>query len=117
MKPSVPRRWNWWLKPARTAWQVVQEFLNVATHKAAVPLTLKDSKTVLEQLLLPLLQVLPNAVIYQEALGIAAETGYSFYDSLILAAADFGECRVVYSEDLQHGQRVRGMRILNPFLE
>jgi predicted nucleic acid-binding protein len=51
-------------------------------------------------------------VIYRE---LEAETGYSFYDSLILAAAIRGGCDVLYSDDLQDGQGVRGMKIINPY--
>lgn len=43
------------------------------------------------------------------------ETGFSFYDALIVAAAAIGRCRVLWSEDLQHGRVVRGVEIRNPF--
>jgi predicted nucleic acid-binding protein len=38
------------------------------------------------------------------------------YDGLILAAAVEARCTKLYSEDLQHGQVVEGLRIENPFL-
>jgi predicted nucleic acid-binding protein len=45
----------------------------------------------------------------------AARFGYSIYDSNILASAKLAGCDVVWSEDMQHGQEIDGLRILNPF--
>ena len=42
-------------------------------------------------------------------------TGFSFWDSLILASAETAGAEVLYSEDMQHGQQVAGLTILNPF--
>lgn len=42
--------------------------------------------------------------------------GLSFWDSLILQSAKQSGCRVLLSEDMQHGQVIDGMRIVNPFL-
>jgi predicted nucleic acid-binding protein len=39
----------------------------------------------------------------------------SWYDSLIVAAAVEGGCSVLYSEDLSHGMKIRGVTIENPF--
>jgi len=40
----------------------------------------------------------------------------SFWDSLIVAAAEESGASVLLSEDLQHGQVIAGVRIVNPFL-
>jgi len=42
---------------------------------------------------------------------------YSFYDSLIIAAALQSECTLLYTEDFQHGQDVEGVTLTNPFLK
>lgn len=42
--------------------------------------------------------------------------GYSCWDSLILAAAIESCCATIYTEDLQHGQVIDGVTIVNPFL-
>jgi predicted nucleic acid-binding protein len=39
----------------------------------------------------------------------------SLWDAMIVEAARAGECRVLLSEDLQHGQDFGGVRVLNPF--
>lgn len=47
---------------------------------------------------------------------LAGRYGFSFYDSLILAAAIEVGCETVFSEDLQDGQVIDGkMSVLNPF--
>lgn len=95
--------------------QVVQEFLNVATQKFAVPMKIDDSKGYLRLVLKPLCQIYPNLALYEIGLDLQKEATYSFYDSLILAAAIQGGCNFLYSEDLQAGQEIHGVKIVNPF--
>ena len=40
----------------------------------------------------------------------------SFWDSLIVSSALEAGCAMLYSEDMQHGLRIRDMQIINPFL-
>ncbi|WP_309605801.1 PIN domain-containing protein [Phenylobacterium sp.] len=51
------------------------------------------------------------------AVDIARAHRFGIYDANILAAAELAGCRIVYSEDMQHGQRVGGLTILNPFAD
>lgn len=39
----------------------------------------------------------------------------SYWDSLVVAAAKATGCRLLYSEDMQHQQRIDSLTILNPF--
>jgi predicted nucleic acid-binding protein len=41
----------------------------------------------------------------------------SIWDALILRAATMSGCRVLYTEDLQHGRRFDGTEIVDPFRE
>lgn len=53
----------------------------------------------------------------RRAWGLAERHGFSHYDCVILAAALSAGCSVLYSEDMQHGQRIDGrLSIVNPFL-
>ena len=54
--------------------------------------------------------------VHEAALRIAARYGYQIYDSLILAAALEAGCDVLYSEDMQDGQKIDSLTIRNPFL-
>lgn len=93
----------------------MQEFLNVATQKFSVPLASSDVKFYFKQVLLPLCEVYPSSTLYTDALDIKENHKFSFYDSLILAAALSAHCKVLYSEDLQDGRRIGSMVIRNPF--
>lgn len=95
--------------------QVIQEFLSVALKKFSTPMTVEDAQLYLDTVLAPLCEVYPSLSLYQTTLRLQKETGYSFYDALIVAAALAGRCQVIYSEDLQDGRVVEGVRIVNPF--
>jgi predicted nucleic acid-binding protein len=97
------------------SWQVVQEFCNVARRRFVVPMGLDQLREYLESVLLPLCAVWPSGRLYRDALTVTLETGYSWYDSLIVAAALDAGCRVLYSEDLQGGRRYRSLEIRDPF--
>jgi predicted nucleic acid-binding protein len=53
---------------------------------------------------------------HRSAVDISIRFGYRIYDSLILAAAMQAGCTTIYSEDMQHGQAIGGLTIVNPFL-
>lgn len=96
------------------SFQVVQETLNVITGKMGIA-----HETVLEFMddtLIPLWQIDPKTELYLRALDVQARYGYGFYDSLIIAAALEAGCTRLYSEDMQHGQRIEGLTIENPFV-
>ena len=59
---------------------------------------------------------MPSSTLYERALELQGRYRFSFYDSLVVAAALESGCTRLYSEDLQHGQRVGGLTIENPFL-
>ena len=96
--------------------QVVQEFLSVALRKFAHPLTVSESREYLKTVLMPLCRHNPSMDFYDRALLLREETGFAFYDALIIAAAVESECSTLLSEDLQHKQKVRTLTILNPFV-
>ena len=96
--------------------QVIQEFLNVATRKFAIPMKPEDSKAYLHLVMNPLCQVYPDLSLYEACLDLQVETGYSFFDSLILAAAIRGGCNFLYTEDMQDGQEINSVTIKNPFI-
>ena len=54
--------------------------------------------------------------IVESCLKLKETYGYSYWDSLILAAALANNCAVVYSEDMQHNQVIEGrLTVVNPF--
>ena len=97
------------------SFQVIQETLNVVLRKAAVPLDPEAARSYLESVLAPLFRVPATMDLYHRALDVHGRYRYSFYDSLIVAAALLAGCKRLYSEDLQHGQQIEGLTIQNPF--
>jgi predicted nucleic acid-binding protein len=97
------------------SFQVVQEFLNVVTRKIARRMGQTEAQQHLTQVLMPLCKVWPTSTLYSDALSIAGETGWTFYDSVIVSAAVSAGCSVLLTEDLQTGRVVRGVEIRNPF--
>ena len=103
------------LRKGIISFQVVQEFLNVASRKFEKVLSQLDCRKYLDRFLEPLCEVYSSAELYRLALDISGETNFSFYDSLILSAAIEGNCKSVITEDLGSEQVVRGVRIINPY--
>ncbi len=97
------------------SFQVVQECFNTALRKAEIPLTENDLRRYLDSVLVPLLKVQPSRSLYHSSLDIHSRYGFSYYDSLIIAAALEAGCRRLYTEDLQHGQQIQQLTIIDPF--
>jgi len=49
------------------------------------------------------------------AAGLAGQAQLSFWDALVVVAAARAGAAVLYTEDLNHGQEILGVRISNPF--
>lgn len=98
------------------SYQVIQEFLNIASRKFATPLSTADCQTYLSNVLEPLCEVFSSLTLFHRALEISSRWKFSFYDSLIVAAALSVESRILYSEDLQHNQKIENTVIVNPFV-
>ena len=52
----------------------------------------------------------------RRAIVIAGDHPHSFFDALMLASANLVNSAVIYSEDMQHGAVIGGVRIVNPFI-
>jgi len=99
------------------SYQVIQEFANVATRKFKQRLTNDECFQFIDAAMEPLNRVASSTELVNTALTLQQDTGYSFYDCLMLAAALQAGATTLYSEDLQHNQLSGGsLRIVNPFL-
>lgn len=98
------------------SFQVVQEFINVSTRKFQKPLSAEDCKLYIRTIMMPLWKIYPSKELYTSALDIARDYQFSFYDSLIISAAIESSANILYSEDLQHNQKVGTVTIINPFI-
>lgn len=97
------------------SFQVVQETLNVILRKAEIPLDAGSARLYLETVLAALYRVPSSVALYQRGLALQGRYQLAFYDALIVAAALEAGCTRLWSEDLQHGQRIERLTIENPF--
>jgi predicted nucleic acid-binding protein len=97
------------------SYQVVQETMNVLLRKNLLPVGDEKATLYLHNVLVPLCKVHYSSALLSSALEVRSRYQYSFYDSLIIAAALAADCKVLYSEDLQDGQVIDGLAIKNPF--
>lgn len=59
--------------------------------------------------------VVNNGESILEALDVEGRYRISFWDALVLHAAQASGAEILYSEDLSDGQIYRGVRVVNPF--
>jgi predicted nucleic acid-binding protein len=98
------------------SYQVVQEFFNVILGKAPNMMRPEDAPQFLASALRPLLAVHSSVALFADAIRLKERFHLSWYDSLIVAAAQQVNCKILYTEDLQHNQRFGDVLVQNPFL-
>jgi predicted nucleic acid-binding protein len=94
--------------------QVLQEFSNTLRRKFQIPWDkISDGLHEIQKDFEVYINTEPTIF---RACKIAEKYSFSFYDSLIVAAALESGCTTLFSEDLQHEQIIEGkLKILNPF--
>lgn len=92
--------------------QVLQEFYVNVTRKLAKPLARQQAKKILETYAVWCIDTSAAEVL--SAHRIEEEARISFWDALICASALKAGAERIYSEDLNAGQRIAGVRIENP---
>jgi len=92
--------------------QILQEFFIVSTRKMGVePLTAKSLVHSFQNFE----TVLVTPEIIESAVDCHILNRISFWDALVVVAAESSKCDVVLTEDMNDGQIIRGVRIHNPF--
>ena len=94
--------------------QVLTEFYAVVTRKFDPPMPRREARTLVDAYAAwPVVQVGPSLIVAASAL--EEQHSLSFWDALILEAARRAGASRLVSEDLQHGRRIAGFVITNPF--
>lgn len=104
----------WETRDGRLSYQVLQEFYVTVTSKLRPGLDAESARDDVRSLHawhpVPVdARVLEGAWVIQDRYGL------SWWDSLIVAAAQVADCRFLLTEDLQDGQELGEVRVLNPF--
>ena len=94
--------------------QVLNEFAVVALRKLKMPLN--DMREILDTIR-AVCAVEPITVeTHDRGLAVFERYKFSLYDSMLIAAALIAGAKIIYSEDLQHGQVIDNqLRVTNPF--
>ena len=94
--------------------QVLQELCNIVTRK--FKFTYAQAVTAIKESCQNNSLHINTEDTVLQACQIAGRHGFSFFDSLIVAAAMESGCTVLYSEDMQDGQIIEGqLTVKNPF--
>lgn len=94
--------------------QVLQELCVNLQRKVAKPPSFDDIRLLIQDYLSWPIVVNDGAAVLQ-ALEFEHRYRISFWDALILQAAEKSGAAVLYSEDLAEGQRYHKVRVVNPF--
>jgi predicted nucleic acid-binding protein len=93
--------------------QVLQELCVNLRRKTTKPWTVEETRSLMEDYMSWQIVVnTPDSVI--EALTIEARHQISFWDALIIQAAERSGAAILYSEDLSDGQTYGSVRVVNP---
>jgi predicted nucleic acid-binding protein len=100
----------------RTSTQVLQEAFVTLTRKIERRLTPQAALTYVDSIAkCPVLPV--DFAMVRSAIELTMTTSISYWDALIVIAAERSGAKTLYTEDLQHNQQMLGVRIVNPFRE
>jgi predicted nucleic acid-binding protein len=115
-KQAVARDWRaelWKNRLGRTSFQVLNEFyVNAVRLKPAA----SDEARAEVRDLLAWNPLVVDAAVIERAWKLQDRHRLSYWDSLIVASAKIAACAFVLTEDLQNGQKLDGVEVVNPFL-
>ena len=104
----------WHNRSGRLSFQVLQEFNVTVTVKLRPGLDRELARSDVRALLA--WQPLPlEARVMEGAWRLQDHYGLSWWDALIVAAAQVADCSSLLSEDFQAGQEVGSVAVINPF--
>lgn len=96
--------------------QVLSEFYWATTRRLSVPLDHAAAATAVDRLC-RLAVVAIDKEMVRGAIELAEATSIAYWDALVVRAASFSVCQRLFTEDLNHGQVIDGVRVENPFLQ
>ena len=116
-KQAAARVWRatlWKSRAGRISFQVLQEFYVNVRQKW--PSAAEEARAEVRDLL-AWQPIAVGAALLEQGWKIQDRYRLSFWDAMIVAAAKASSCRYLLTEDLQPGQTIDGIVVVNPFLE
>ncbi len=105
----------WQRRAGRLSNQVLNEFYTNVTRKITPPMQPGDARAEVRRYQRWQPWAIDHPTV-ETAWSVESRFGFSYWDALIVASAQTLGCRYLLSEDMQHGQVVDSVQILNPFL-
>jgi predicted nucleic acid-binding protein len=117
-KQAIALQWLailWQQRSGRISFQTLNEFYVTVTQRLKPGLSRPEAQADIRNLLL--WNPIPvDSTVMENAWLIQERHRFSWWDSLILSAAQIQDCTIILSEDMQHEQQIGNMTIINPFL-
>ena len=102
------------LRAGRLSFQVLQELYATLTRKLRPSLEPQEARDIID-LLASWNPLTVDLALVKNAWALQDRYSLSWWDALIVAAAQASDCRVLLTEDLQHGQSFGRVRVIDPF--
>ena len=102
------------LRTGRLSFQVLQELYATLTRKLRPKLRPQEARDIID-LLASWKPLAVDLHLIRDAWALQDRYSLSWWDALIVAAARSSDCRVLLTEDLQHGQMFGTIRVIDPF--
>lgn len=104
----------WSEKTGRLSFQVLHEFYVTVTHKLQPGMDLQNARQDVRSLL-AWHPIRIDTRVIEGAWRIQDLYKLSWWDALIVSAAQVGDCRYLLTEDLQENQNLGNVEVINPF--
>ena len=117
-KQSRADAWIRWVVRNRSgclSFQVLQELYAVLTRKVKPTVPASTAQSIVRELA-SWQPIAIDLALLERAWLVQDQHLVSWWDALIIAAAQTCECQVLLTEDLQHGHEFGTVRVLNPFV-
>jgi predicted nucleic acid-binding protein len=106
----------WHEKRGVLSTQVLQEFCVNARRKSLQPISRPELREAIRDFIgWETVVNAPPSVL--RAMEIEERYQLSFWDAMIVQAAESAGCEILYSEDFAHGREYEGVLVVNPFVE
>ena len=117
MKNELAVEWLdtlWSRRAGRVSTQVLNEYYVTVTRKLTRGLKQGDARAKVRRYQLWHPWQVDHPTV-ETAWGIEARFGVHYWDALVVASAQQAGCGTLLSEDLQHGQKLGAVTVINPF--
>lgn len=104
----------WRQRSGRLSFQVLQEMYATLTRKLKPGIAAPKAQRIVRALR-AWQPIAIDFTVVERAWSLQERYALSWWDALIVAAAQFGACRILLTEDIQHGQTIDALRVIDPF--